>query len=335
MGSINNDFIIKPDIKLAVEQKPDVIKEVTKGVAVVFCGRGVKAINNLKEGKYYDATLNAAQQANKAPDARNDIMGSVVAITTLCKKSPEFYEKMKSYNKMTGNPIDAVKFMQKNDPELFKLLYDKKVIAHDIATKAPISKITEFRFFKDTFIEKKAKDPKANKILKTICNLDNNLLDTGYGEKIVKIFDKNATIETIENTVSNANKNAGEDVLEKVTSKCVKGNIAATFTARTLGRMPLLNVLFSVGLEIPNLIKSHDKEQVKKSLLNIGITTLSSALFGALLTPIIPPVGSLIGAAIGGYIGCKFSRNLGETLFNKQDEFNITNNNPAAVKITA
>ncbi|MFH0703190.1 MAG: hypothetical protein V2B14_06620 [bacterium] len=167
------------------------------------------------------------------------------------------------------------------------------------------AKINEFNFFKNTFLESHLD---KSLLGRTALKADLNLLNTNFGMKILKTVDKDAEIKTIINSIGTA-------------EKFIKGGKVSTFLAKAMARIPCFSILFSLALEIPNIIKASKNgdglAQSGRSIIKVIGITAGSAIIGALLSPILPPIGSLAGSAIGIYLGNKISKKIGEAILNK------------------
>ncbi len=216
-------------------------------------------------------------------------------------KAKQIMEKIDKCSKVANN--DKTSFLQYlyKDKELRNFLFDPKTKTTDGV------KVDGFRFFPPEtlkFMENKC--PNSKGVISTISAIDKNLLDTKAGQGIVKAIDKNAKI-----TFS-----SGQNL--------VNGSKGAVFAADTLGKIPILSVALSTGLEIPEVVKAYKNgdfgAQVNRSATNIACTTVTSAAMGTLMAPLCPPFGSIAGFTIGSYLGHKMSKAVGDKMFGKSIE---------------
>ncbi len=187
------------------------------------------------------------------------------------------------------------------DKDLRNFLFDPKTKTTDGV------KVDGFRFFPpETLRFMESKCPNSKSVISTISAIDKNLLDTKAGQSIVKAIDKNAKI-----TLSN-----GQNL--------VSGSKGAVFAADTLGKIPILSVALSAGIEVPEIIKAYKNgdfgSQVNRSATNIVCTTVTSAAMGTLMAPLCPPFGALAGCFIGSYLGHKVAKGAGDKMFGKSIE---------------
>ncbi len=229
------------------------------------------------------------------------------ALVASGNKTKQIFDTIDKCSKAAST--DKTSFLQYmyKDKDLRNFLFDPKTKTTDGV------KVDGFKFFPPEtlrFMENKC--PNSKGVISTISAIDKNLLDTKFGQSIVKSIDKNAKI-----TLSG-------------TQNVVSGSKGAVFAADTLGKMPILSLAVSAGLEIPELMQAYKNgdldSQIARSATNVVCTGVASAAMGTIMAPLCPPFGSIAGFTIGSYLGHKVSKSVGDKFLGQSIEEQKTEN---------
>lgn len=236
--------------------------------AVPFYGKINSLPDKLEQKDYLPATGIATLAIMNGPEEINDVMSA--------------YKQIKN-----GFP----------KPVSFHSGYDNKKAQHP------------FSFFRGTILHKYlnplSEDCPNPKIASWLLRQDKCLLDTKFGEWIKKKLnietDKARTnIERID-SIENNKKFVKAKVF--LTNKPVKDLIARALTRTTkLGTMALGSIEAThIAHEVSN--GKNFFEEVEKSALTLGTTTVATGILGAIGAKHLGPTGSLVGISAGTLIG--------------------------------
>ena len=151
--------------------------------------------------------------------------------------------------------------------------------------------------------------PGAEKIVpNSVKALDVSLLETGIGKGIVSKLGGSTVIQAAQSSGAPTTAN-------------ISGTTISKLAGKSMARIPILAIIFSSLLEIPNIKDGFQNgegmQQLGRSAITVAGTTIGTAIGGALLSPILPPLGSIVGGMIGGWLGAKLGKALGNSIFGK------------------
>ncbi len=179
---------------------------------------------------------------------------------------------------------------------------------------------SKFSFLRGTLFEflLKGKGRYTKPISEFLYKKDKTLFDTEIGQKILNLA--KCSVEDMQLTQrKDIMKNAVPSFkfFDKPKLRWIIGRASL--------RITLLSILVFSALEIPQIIKAVKKgnnitskisnglKQILKSLVNVSVILLSTALFGAFFAK-KGPAGSLFGIGTGAYLGSKVSKKINENI---------------------
>lgn len=174
--------------------------------------------------------------------------------------------------------------------------------------KGNASEVSEWTFFKNTFLDSKVS---KTSFLRT---LDKTILDTKVGTDIVDALGGKIIKEEVVNK-------AGQTALKKT----IEGTAASQVVGNTMAKITGLNLIFASVLEIPDIVKSIENgdvaQQIGRSSVNVTAGWLSTTFFSSLFKKFAPQkfksIAGLVGGAFGAILGGISTSKLNNAVFGK------------------
>lgn len=205
-----------------------------------------------------------------------------------------------------GNIFKEVGGIAKDINRAPDIMYDMKSVWSDVkningkisnpinSLKGSASEVSEWTFFKNTFLDNKVSQ---NSFLRT---LDKTILNTKAGADIVEALGGKIVTEEVADQ-------AGKTVLKKT----IEGTAASQVVGNTMAKISGLNLIFASVLEIPDIVKSIENgdapQQIGRSAVNVTAGWVSTTFFSSLFKKIAPQkfksIAGLVGGAVGAVLG--------------------------------
>ena len=237
----------------------------------IFARSASSGIAAGQDGNIFKEVGGIAKDINRAPDIMYDMKNA--------------WNDIKNINKKITNPISGL--------------------------KGNTSEVSEWTFFKNTFLDKKIS---SQSFLRT---LDKTLLNTKVGTDIVQSLGGKIILEEV---ADQAGKTAFKQTIE--------GSVASQVVGNTIAKISGLNLIFASILEIPDIVKSIQNgdapQQIGRSAVNVTVGLVSTTFFSSLFKKLSPQkfksLAGLLGGAVGSILGGIATSMFNNTVFGKSIE---------------